>query len=500
MNRKIDDIFNDIRGLETDINVDDSTLRKMLTDFDTIRPDTRFDTQFARRLRADLLASGESQLSPYISFLRSGLFIGAVGALMAIIIVAPLTYIAAKKTYENHPEYFVKDISAGLSIKQQINNKGTNAFGTLAYKSVGLNVGNPVSSQISPKSTPGAAAGATSVGMSIAAPASTPVTEYVYTGDELKLTDKEGKVFKRVKGLAASKQLADFIQNARFNLTNLKSFTKLGLQNLQLVEDSSTGYSINVNFDEGTIYIAKKIADKKVASPLPAAQAPADDNLIFIADQFVKDHGIDTEIYGKPFVENKTYTSVENGKSTAYAYDTVAVKYPLILDGLEVYEESGNHYGLEILVDIRDKKVTAVNNLTSQVYESSQYNLETDAAKVIASATSSLGQSTAVSSTSKNVSTVKIGTPQKILMHYVTSGDSQASTSELFVPALVFPVSDSTAVKSTIIPLVRDSVAQGESVHAESDEPNALHQASTTAETTPKLRTAVDTPESPAKI
>ncbi len=229
----------------------------------------------------------------------------------------------------------------------------------------------------------------------------------------------------------------------------MPSFSSLGLQNLQLNEDKENGYSINVNFDEGTISIYpdyRRWQMSDVPPPISIGSLPADAEIIAISNAFIKEHGVDTKIYGAPVIENKTYSSMgEDGKEQQMAMDSLTVTYPLVLDGTEVYDQSGFKFGLQITVDVRQKKVTGVNNLTAQIYESSNYALETDAKKVLNTATSGpqydVMPLTAAEDNSSQVkpkiTTVGLQTPKRVLMHYVTYEKDQ--TIELFVPALLFP-------------------------------------------------------------
>jgi hypothetical protein len=294
--------------------------------------------------------------------------------------------------------------------------------------------------------------------------------EYKYVGSVFEVKDTESKVFKRVKNSDAGKQLADFIQKSNFGLVNLPTFSSIGLQNIQLFEDKPFGYSITVNFDEGAIYINpdyRKWDMTKPGTPKPIAQAPADDSIIAIADQFVKDHGIDTTIYGKPFIENKSFVSVgANGKTQEMAYDVIPVTYPLILDGQDVYDESGNRYGLQVLVDTHVNKVSSVQNLTSQVYESSQYSLQTDAAKILGVATSGpqFADIVPLATGTKlpKIEKLELRTPKRVLMRHFVYEDNKEPT-ELYVPALLFaiePKKGFNGPKNIIVPLIKDAIAK----------------------------------------
>ncbi|MES2436886.1 MAG: hypothetical protein V4519_02650 [Patescibacteria group bacterium] len=471
-------IIKDLYKLDPSFTKHAPELRTIVADLITLQPDTHFDESFAQQLKSSLMIEAhtgvhtasrfEKIVSPFSSLFATRLFTGLAGAMMAIIIVAPLTYLATKKTIQVSPEVAVKNISSGLSLKQQINNKGTNAFGTLAYLPVSSNANNTATADAMTKS---ASPEVSNQSMSAFGAASTDPTNgvenftYIYKGEPLKLSQTEGTVLKRTKGINAGNQLADFIKGANFGLTNLESFSQLNLQNIQLSENKDFGYTVNVNFDEGNMVIMQNWQKWNVKTDrveLPASSSLDDDTILSIAQTFIKDRGIDTSIYGKAVVENKIYSNPDaSGKMKKYAYDTVIVTYPLILDGKEVYDEGGMRYGLQVNVDIREKKVSGINNLTSQLYESSKYALETDAQKIIDAATSTANPSaqTRVSTTK----TIELGSPKQVLMRNWTT-DASGVTTEIYVPALLFGVKQNSNLsnipQNIIVPLIKDVTNQ----------------------------------------
>ncbi|MBX4197733.1 hypothetical protein KW782_00155 [Candidatus Parcubacteria bacterium] len=412
------------------------------------KPDTHFSPVFAARLRDELVVKKSSWLSPYVSLFGTGSFQASLaGALVAIIFITPLTYLATRELYVgSDAETYVKNITSGLSLKQQVNSKGMNAFGKISYI------------QPSGESTPAMSAAPTLNAQAAPDPAArsfgkggaatSMVVDYSYTGDDLKLDTEEGKVFMRVKNTEAGKQLAEFIKKSNFGLVDMPSFSSVGLQNIQLFEDKPFGYSINVNFDEGNIYIApdyRKWDVSQERAPLSASQLPADTDIITIAADFIKQHGIDVSTYGKPIIENKTNEG-----------NVINVTYPLILEDMDVYDESGNAYGLHVGVDLLLKRVVSVSDLTSQVYESSNYPLETNAKKVISAATGD-------SKSGTTTETLELKTPKRVLMrHFIYSNKGVAT--ELYVPALLFPIEQKKGIvqyqKNVVVPLIKDALAK----------------------------------------
>ena len=64
---------------------------------------------------------------------------------------------------------------------------------------------------------------------------------------------------------------------------------------------------------------------------------PTDEELIAIADNFLKEHGIKRENYGDPIV-NKYWR--ETGMSD-FVPDTLTIIYPLLINGKEVLDQGG---------------------------------------------------------------------------------------------------------------------------------------------------------------
>jgi hypothetical protein len=136
------------------------------------------------------------------------------------------------------------------------------------------------------------------------------------------------------------------------------------------------------------------------------------------------------------------------------------ITYPLMLDGMPVYESWGIPSGLQVLVDIREKKVSSVNNLTTLSYERSAYALETDAADITLVATQGNGGApTKLMRERDSASTRVLDTPQIVLMKYYRDVDSH--NEELLIPAMRFPIrgaTDASTPKYIMVPLVKDIV------------------------------------------
>lgn len=459
MNQQIQDILNDLYRIDPQFKAHEKELVSLVTTLISAKPDTKFDEAFASRLRAELMETKIRPMpSPYSSFFISRAFYGIVGSAITILVVVPFTFIATQKaTSPEKPIVLnpftsqIKDETAVLTPKQQISNKGINAFGTFAL--VPTNQGSAVQTDSVSKITPTAliAPSATEI-----APIAVQAISYSYTGEVVELKDKEGKIFMRTKGIDSDKQLRSMIQGSNFGLAKLGTFSDLKLTSIELSENKENGYTVGINFVEGSININPQWntwpadTNRKEVSSLPSEAT-----IIGIADAFVRDHGIDTMVYGKPVVQQSTS-------------QVVGVSYPLIIEGKPVYDESGAPYGLYVAVDIRLKKVSGVNNLISQTYDSSFYTLETNFDAIVQAATSSLnahvgGMDPQVRGQASGTAT--LGTPTQVLMHYWYHDEAKGITSELYIPALSFPITYESKnaeglPTKIVIPLVKDFLAK----------------------------------------
>ncbi len=410
----------------------DKIIRKIesdLPDFMLVRPDSKFDENFARKLRAELLQTKIKPMeSPYASFFVSRLFYGIVGSAITILLVVPMTYfITHKSVLPNTPVPLnpfsseVKDVSSGLTPKQQISNKGTNAFGVL-----------PLSTQ-TPTST-----------------LSLQLGDYItfkYNGDPAALYETQGVVFKRTKDIDSSKQLADIIQATNFGLVKLSSFSNLNLKNIELSEDKTNGYTVEVNFENGSINVG---AEKGYWTPATGtSSAISDSDAITIANSFISGHGLDLSTYDKPSVITSSSSLVK-------------VAYPLLLDNKQVYQPDASVYGIVISIDSSKKQVSGLEGLNSQIYESSQYSLETDFSKVLAAATSTLDSIVSTPDQTPSLMEAFLGNPTHVLLRYMSPSQSASTTDELYIPAMRFTITyqssstQSSLPGSVVVPLVKD--------------------------------------------
>jgi hypothetical protein len=299
---------------------------------------------------------------------------------------------------------------------------------------------------------------------------------FIYKGGDLPSLASQQPVLRRIKNSGA--QGADqLIKTFTLGLLDLGKFQQMRLQNFALVEDREFGYMVNVDLSQGTASIYQNWEKW----PQPYAQCqdeacmqryrlqlsalPSDAEALSIARAFLNDHGISTTAYGAPYVNNDWREDFERSQDKANYYipDSVSVVYPLQLEGQTVLDEGGNRTGLYVSVDVRHRRVSNVSELTSQRYEKSLYEGETDQNRLVALAERGGWRSyyplADAGVQGQKIVNLDLGTPTIGLMrlwHYTVP-----VSQELYVPALVFPVTNRPVTpgyfpKQVAIPLVKE--------------------------------------------
>ncbi|MFW0837510.1 MAG: hypothetical protein ACKKL5_00740 [Candidatus Komeilibacteria bacterium] len=294
---------------------------------------------------------------------------------------------------------------------------------------------------------------------------------FVYEGEALDLSAPMVKVLRRVKGDQVAQQLAGWLASVKFENLDLSSFKQTKVQQLTLVEDRPFGYSMNLDFINGNVYIGQYWEQWQEASVcqddacwqarrLHEEDVPADDVLIGLANSWLAQRNIDMSAYGQPSVENewRRFYLLTDNKADYYIPEVISVIYPLQLEGKTVYDQGGNVYGLRVPINIINNKVAGVSGLSTQQYESSDYPAITDSEAVLQLAARGGMQHYYYPDNATTVD-VKLGTPY---VGYVQYWNYQNNISEEFyVPALIFPITEipddiNFYQKKVVVPLAQD--------------------------------------------
>jgi hypothetical protein len=462
MKKNIQIILDDLYKIDPSLKKMEADLKKIITSLVSIKPEVRMDEDFRAKLRDQILSRIEElQEKKTRKFSFANIFSSKVPAYSLITSLVLVLFISGAYFSQKSPEKTIdfNDVFKVTPLKN-------NAFGTLSEEGAtfsapesGQRIGNELdvltSSTVNTEMARATnlkgigAGGGDNQFIGISAPEWINYT-YTYVGDEIDFDQSTVSVLKRKKGSSIASNLSNMIKGLDFELINLNSFPSSEVENLTLSQNKQYGYSVYLGFNEGIVSIfknwrmwpnpwaecnihasSKSCAESKLLSK---SDVPSDVALIKISNNFLKKHSINISAYGKPIINNDWQIRSEG----RFVPEEIQIVYPLELDGKMIYEVSGNIIGLNISIDIRNKKVAGLYNLTTREHEESGYaaaSLE-DVLKV--------AQNGGINNNhyqNPNQKTVKIelDTPYLgYLNHY--KHNPAGYSEELLIPALIFPI------------------------------------------------------------
>lgn len=499
---KLDTILQEIYSWDPKLKNKENELIKLIELMAESKPDTKFDESFAESLKKDLLSHRilldsddgfkENNFLFNLKNMNKKIYIiSGSFALVSVILLAVVFNMLPKNKVASliSPATYNSKTTA----ETQFVKANPGAFGSLALLS-SSNTAGGASAKMMSSSVTGAAPSADSrmslsatPAMGLAGSSETISSKmivapqyaysYVYKGDPLDLTEASGTVYRRLKGDGnLSGNLDSVINTKAFGPINLSSFSNLRTNNISLVEDKKLGLNINIDFNEENIYIGQNwlqwrserdnCGDNQAcweSYRIKINDVPDDAVSIKMASDFLNEKGINLEHYGTPTVDNNWRANYETStdKENYYIPEEVSVIYPLVLNGQTVYDQSGNLDGLRVSVNLLQKAVSGVNNLTSSRYETSDYTLETDASKIVALAEKGgYGSGIYYFGDNQEKVTLELGTPTKSLIHFYRYTNNV--NEELFIPALIFPITNAPdnyyGSRFITVPLVQEMI------------------------------------------
>ncbi|MCL5666294.1 MAG: hypothetical protein M1383_00770 [Patescibacteria group bacterium] len=457
LEKKIQQILLDLYKIDPNFKQHEAKIAIIIKEVLLAKPDTKFDEKFAEDLRRRLMAKAdllkEKQNKTLFGSLkfakRLNYALGAVAVLTLIIAGGLLSQDRKNKQAISNKTLEI------FSGKTSVTKAPSHAFGDLALSS-------PQGSQPTGMGGAGAGIGAadansapkTALGLGGGGMPMLINYQYVYKGGEFSLDQPEMDVYRRVRTAVSGTGAASLLKQMDFGIIDMNTFSNLSLQNLNFAEDKDYGYMFYVSLEEGTISISENW--KKWPSPentckdsacfeqnrVKFSDVPEDAALIAMANQFLKDHNISTASYGEPLVENswKEEYLKATDKTNSYIPNFLTVIYPQIINGNEVYDEGGNPAGLTVSVDLYAKKASGVSELYAQNYESSAYEVETDAGQLTKLAEQGGRNGNFSNPGAGRTVQVELGTPH---LGYVKSYQPQEQggpAGQMLIPALIFPI------------------------------------------------------------
>lgn len=311
--------------------------------------------------------------------------------------------------------------------------------------------------------------------MMILPPEEFTIVEYSYDGD-VPLPEGDIEVLRRKKHAAASNAEDLFSSSPVANLLNLQGLGNLQVQQVSLSQPGKEPYSVSLDFLDGSIWINRitdytsrpesicKDADEacfqqyrlKESDMLPMEE------LVSITRGFIAELGIDTSSYGEPQILDdwRTFYAQTEDKASYYFPEMQTVVLPLLIDGKPVFEEYGEPYGMNFSIDIRSRKVISVGNLRTHTFDSSAYAGIRDVEK-LKKVMLQGGSAAWYPEGSKKV-IASLEAPAEVYLHTYQWEEGSGVSSELFVPALSFDVTEMPkegySKKRVVVPLAAELV------------------------------------------
>jgi hypothetical protein len=507
--KNIKDILDDLYKIDPFLEKYEESVKKAVKELLKSKPDVEIDDKFVMELRERISDKIEElkfhpqqkRASFWQIFFNQKFAYGFGGVLMLMLLVGLVFHFTNINT--------INVSHLGQQTTQSGFNKialRDNAFGPLTVgntQAVGGSESTQPSTDTSTKTsgTVSATGPATGLGggggttYANNAPAAVPICDtgdcgtyyppkYIYVGDQITLDQNQIEVLRKRNKIEYNGSIPGLLQSFGFGLADINGFEGARVQSVNLVQDKDFGYMIYINFDEGTISIdsywpkwpRQQITDCKGEvctmtlenwPNISEADVPTDKELISMANSFAANHGIDLSFYGQPEVMKDWISPIpmRTGEKVMQPYvsDTISIKYPLMINNKNVYDQSGSKFGLTIVVNIRWKKVSGVYNLYLQDYESSMYAAETDFSKIlkIAEKGGIYGYYTEGAKTTD----VEIGTPEQAYAVTWEYDQTTQTSKMLLIPALIFPITKSATnyysyMTKIVIPLAKDLLEQ----------------------------------------
>ncbi|MDD5589756.1 MAG: hypothetical protein PHQ47_01105 [Candidatus Portnoybacteria bacterium] len=473
-------ILEDLYSVEPGLRKHEEELKKILFEIVQLRPEANFDENYRLQLRRQLMVRvSEMQRRRASKPVWENIFTGRTpwimaGALAAVILIISGGFLVQKKGLVS-----LNLKQEPLAQKFEKISLGDNAFGSLV-------VGQSAQGTLGRGG--GGGNGSEAYGLGGGGSASVPVAgdakmiapfygyKYVYKGDPLELKDDSVEVLRRMGFDVAASGLGKLLSTFGMGMVNLASFGSLNVQTINFVSEGSFGYMISANPQEGSVYISQNyltwpqpFADCRDSAcyeqkRLRISDVLPDEEVLKIADEFVKAHGLNLSFYGPPEIMNEwrlNYEKTED-KSQFYIPEVVTALYPLMLNGKYVYDEGGNKTGMSVSVNLREKRADGIGNITSQKYEASNYAAETDVSRILKLAEHG-GYWGLYYPESANIMEIEIGAPT--VGHVLMSRSKDGKNSFLLVPSLIFPVIGQPnpnyyTAQNIVVPLAKELIEE----------------------------------------
>lgn len=477
---QINQILKELYQLDPDLKKYESELIKVINKILISKPNTRFDKAFAKKLRAQLLAKTEDKQpqnssSSYsiinLFTMKKISYVAGGAVLVALIIIPVLTSYLNKSTAG---PIFNTDL--------RISNVEDNAFGRLEPEVAPLNQAGAetytadtagigaAAAMPRPQSGGGGGLAVTDSAKMIAPDYIMVNYNYVYNG-EIAVDQEKMAVLKRIRNTGNAGQITGLLTSFDLGLADLSNFSGTTLQNVSFAQEKPYGYIINVNLEEGALTIHqnwRQWPEPDYNKRLKASDIPADEKLIKLADDFLSQHNISLKNYSQGIIDDEWENVYARGVEM-YIPDIISVIYPLEINGKKVYEGHGYPVGINVMIKIRENRVSGVTNLFTQNYQSSMYETVTDTEKI--KEWVKRGGIFSYSYGGDKTYNIDLGEPE--VGYFRKWNYKNGENEELLVPALIFPVTNQPQFdqaagqmvpyfnkRNVVVPIIKEVLAE----------------------------------------
>lgn len=496
MERKIEGILKEIYRIDSGLKEREKEIVPIIES--TLEAEAEFDPdeEFVFELRKELsektgVAQNDSAKGRV--FKKTGLDARVV----AVIFLVFAALFAANSLHRGEVDF---KRATGISSKVLIDATGENAFGALSDLSVQQNSANSSYAQnISSRSgsgqesaavdsvatlgTAGTASAIAPAGMGdgvssdakVMPPYQTVYYSYVYKGAEFSQDQEKMNVLRRV--VENGTPVGDIAKQVGSGLFDFGKFDNSKVALVSFYEDKDYGYRADADLTQGYVSIYKNwlkwpniYADCKdencyKSRQIKAGDVPSDSETISGCKSFLDNYGVDLSAYGEPKID-KRYVNYYAKADISYP-EEMPVIYPLIIDGKGVYENGGEFFGLNLSFDVRNRKVSSVNNLRTNNYQSSAYDAETDVQKILAKAQNIDGTMPLPDDKSNDIKKVELELDTPVLGYEHLWRYENGQSSEFMVPCLVFLVKENADIqnywrKQVVVPVIKDFLNRGD--------------------------------------
>lgn len=497
MEPNIQKIIDELIEIDSSFQEKKKDLKKLISKVIKSKPDFEINPAFIVELKEQLHAKAKTKKQNTFSSLftmRTFQSFGA-GALLTALILTPLFYSMWGK-----PQSTEELISQKKAFNQTVNmdkaklfTDGADGYGGLAQNSIMVNsLGKEDFGKLSSQSAKNSntrnqganeeilndtitpmAISESVISSKMIAPYNAVQYKYIFNG-EIEINESNITVL-RQKNKSSNINTNGLINALNLDLINTSIFKNLSAENISIKENRDFGYTINISNNHGINSLSIYKNWEKWPNPndncndstcyeknkLKKKDIPNDAQLIKIANEFTEKLGIDMSPYGKPNINNNYKKYAARDSSDSYIPDEITVTYPIKIKDQEVLDEEGNPTGLNVNIDIRNKKVASLNGLTLQEYDSANYEtIDLDNFKA-AVERGTYNQNEYYPEDAQIIE-IKLGKPKSVLTKIWQWDSKENYSKKLLVPALYFPITEQPKDENyfdknaIVIPLAKD--------------------------------------------